>query len=66
MTGRQFRDLEPGDRVCWRGHGPEPGTVIANGKTLVVEWDSGQRATLPWMLAELIDHEVTVVDQVRR
>ena len=66
MTVRQLRDLEPGERVARRGHGPENGTVIANGRTLVVEWDSGNRTAMSPLLADLIEREPTVFDQVRR
>ena len=66
MTGRQLRELEPGERVRWCGHGPECGTVIANGRTLLVEWDSGQRTEHPHFYPELFDYAPTLVDQVRR
>jgi len=66
MTGRQFRDLEPGDRVAWRGHDPEDGTVIANGRTLLVAWDSGGATEHTPLIPELVELAPTAFDQVRR
>lgn len=66
MTRRQLRELEPGERVRWCGHGPECGTVIANGHTLIVEWDSGQRTEHIHAYPELFALAPTAVDQVVR
>lgn len=66
MTGQQLRDLEPGDRVRWCGKDPECGTVVANGRTLVVDWCSGQRTEHTHSYPELFTHAPMLVEQAVR
>ena len=47
MTAAESKNLEKGNRVCWRGDAADSGTITgASWDAVTITWDNGQLATV--------------------
>ena len=47
MTAAESRDLQTGNRVCWRGDAADGGAMTATSwEAVTIAWDNGQVATV--------------------